>query len=102
MKLKSGDKVRFLNEKIEGTISRLLSNEKVEVTDSHGFTHITDEKHLVLVELVLDESHIESEKNREEPASPKAAPLKKSSSQLIQSLEIDNTIYAAIRLMNEK
>ncbi len=103
MKLKTGDKVRFLNEAIEGTISRILSNEKVEVTDSHGFTHISDEKHLVLIELVLDEEQINTEnKPKEIIPEIKSASIQKVINSLIQNLEIDNTIYAAVRLMNEK
>ena len=103
MKLKIGDTVRFLNEAIEGTISRILSNEKVEVTDSHGFTHISDEKHLVLIELVLDERHLnESNSQIELSEESKIISFHKNSNDFIQSLEIDNTIYAAVRLMNEK
>ena len=103
MKLKIGDTVRFLNEAIEGTISRILSNEKVEVTDSHGFTHISDEKHLVLIELVLDKRHLEEQNSQKELSEEsKIISFHKNSNDFIQSLEIDNTIYAAVRLMNEK
>ena len=103
MKLKTGDIVRFLNEAIEGTITRILSNEKVEVTDSHGFTHISDEKHLVLIELILDERQMESPNIQFELSDEsKISSSKKKSNDLIQSLEIDNTIYAAVRLLNEK
>ena len=100
VKLKTGDHVRFLNEAIEGTITRLLSHEKVEVTDSHGFTHISNERDLVLVELVLDEDQMMPDKQEEKPMlTPSVVPA---SSDMIQSLEPDNTIYAAVRLMNEK
>ena len=58
MKLKPGDIVRFLNESIEGKVNRILANERVEVVDSHGFSHISLEKNLVLIELVLDESQL--------------------------------------------
>jgi len=103
VKLKIGDKVRFLNEAIEGTISRILSNEKVEVSDSHGFTHISDERHLVLIELVLDEDQINTEIKTEVVVSEiKTSALQKNSNSLVHNLEIDNTIYAAVRLMNEK
>ena len=102
MKLKTGDKVRFLNEAIEGTITRILSNERVEVTDSHGFTHISDEKHLVLIELVLDEMHFENDRNTEEEEPITNQQLTTSATDLVQSLEPDHTIYAAIRLMNER
>jgi hypothetical protein len=102
LKLKTGDKVRFLNEAIEGTISKILSNEKVEVTDSHGFTHISDERHLVLIELVLEEDHINTEKNSADVLKESKPFVQKSGTSLVQNLEIDNTIYAAVRLMNEK
>lgn len=103
MKLKTGDIVRFLNETIEGTITRILSNEKVEVTDSHGFRHISDEKHLVLIELVLDENQIEFTKIQVEVSEEsKIVSNKKKSNDLVQSLEVDNTIYAAVRLLDEK
>jgi hypothetical protein len=104
VKLKIGDKVRFLNEAIEGSISKILSNEKVEVMDSHGFVHISDEKHLVLIELVLDEEQISRNHKEEEnvPASSKPQQVLKNSNTLVHNLEEDNTIYAAVRLMNEK
>lgn len=102
MKLKAGDRVRFLNESIEGSITKLLTNEKVEVTDSHGFTHISDEKHLVLVELVLESKDLELQKKHLDVADEKKSIVSHiSTSELVQSLEPDNTIYAAIRLMNE-
>ena len=39
MKLQAGDKVRFLNEAIEGVVTKILNNDRVEVTDEYGFTH---------------------------------------------------------------
>ena len=103
MKLKIGDNVRFLNEAIEGTITRILSNEKVEVTDSHGFTHVSDERHLVLIELILDQRHLELPKIQFELSDEsKITSVKKSANDLVQSLELDNTVYTAVRLMNEK
>ena len=56
MKLNTGDSVRFLNEAIEGTITKILSQNRVEVTDSHGFSHVADEKHLVRVEFTQDKN----------------------------------------------
>jgi hypothetical protein len=105
LKLKTGDKVRFLNEAIEGTISRILSNERVEVTDSHGFSHVSDEKHLVLIELVLDENQLNnqhSEIENKQDQKKENVIAQHASTEMVQSLEPDNTIYAAIRLMNEK
>lgn len=102
MKLKTGDQVRFLNEAIEGVITRLLTNGKVEVTDSHGFTHINDEKHLVLVELVLDESRLTSLDKPEPEPEHRIVFKQQPATELVHSLEIDHTVYAAVRLMNEK
>lgn len=103
MKLKVGDTVRFLNESNEGTISKILPNERVEVTDSHGFTHTSAEKHLVLIELVLDASHLDIQNIQSaNTAEKKSESSHISTNELVQSLEPDNTIYAAIRLMNEK
>src|SRR4051812_13653324 len=103
MRFKSGDKVRFLNEAIEGTISRMLSNSKVEVTDSHGFSHVSEEKDLVLVELVLDKDQLSSELPVHEKENPREIiNAQHASPEMVQSLDLDHTIYAAIRLMNEK
>jgi hypothetical protein len=103
VKLKPGDKVRFLNESTEGTISKILTDEKVEVVDSHGFSHVTNTKNLVLVELVYDEKQFDMPKEENGISrGVTSAPVVKSGADLIQSLEPDHTIYAAIRLMNEK
>jgi hypothetical protein len=102
VKLKPSDKVRFLNESVEGTISRILPNEKVEVLDTHGFTHITNEKDLVLIELVYDADQFEVTKEETTLSQPESPLAHKQANELIQSLEPDNSIYAAIRLMNEK
>lgn len=45
-----GDKVRFLNDPIEGTVRRLLPNSRAEVIDSDGFTHIIELHQLVRIE----------------------------------------------------
>lgn len=50
-----GDKVRFLNDPIEGTVRRLLPNSRAEVIDSDGFTHIIELHQLVRIEFGLDE-----------------------------------------------
>ena len=50
MKLQVGDKVRFLNEAIEGMVSRLLSNSRVEVSTADGFSMEAFENQLVKVE----------------------------------------------------
>jgi head-tail adaptor len=103
MRLKTGDKVRFLNEAIEGTITRLLSNSRVEVTDSHGFSHVSEERDLVLVELVLDRSQLNQDtKIQEKEDARETINAQHASPEMVQSLELDHTIYAAIRLMNEK
>ncbi len=103
MKLKPGDIVRFLNESIEGKVNRILTNDRVEVLDSHGFSHISLEKNLVLIELVLDESQLmDSKEKLNTPELNKFPAPGNSVSNIIQSLELDQTIYAAVRLMDEK
>ena len=103
MKLKPGDIVRFLNESIEGKVSRILANDRVEVIDSHGFSHISLEKNLVLIELVLDESQLmDSEEKQPPPIANKFTSKSLPTTNIIQSLEMDQTIYAAIRLIDEK
>lgn len=102
MKLKLGDKVRFLNDAIEGMVTKILSNEKVEVTDSHGFIHISNEKQLVLIELILNNIDFEVQKSQVLEKTEKKSVGEKSARELIPSLEPDNTIYAAVRLLNEK
>ncbi len=104
MKLNIGDKVRFLNESIEGTIASVLSHGRVEVRDSHGFTHVSEERYLVRIELTLEEVQNDLNESSSNNKSSVSAPLpvQKSSIPIISSLEDDNTIYAAIRLLDEK
>jgi hypothetical protein len=103
MKLNIGDSVRFLNESIEGTISGILSQGRVEVLDSHGFTHTTEEKYLVRVEFTMENSRDESSTSKPSVTlTETVTPHAKSKIPIIASLEDDNTIYAAIRLLDEK
>ena len=57
MKLQVGDKVRFLNEAIEGVVSQLLSNSRVDVATADGFTMTAFENQLVKVEFEISLSH---------------------------------------------
>ena len=105
MKFKAGDKVRFLNESLEGTVNRVLSQERVEVTDSHGFVHASREQDLVLVEFGL-EHPTGSFGMGGQKAIPEPAALAKGSGfrpilPIINALEPDETIYTAVRLQNE-
>ncbi|HRH67053.1 MAG TPA: Smr/MutS family protein [Bacteroidia bacterium] len=106
MKLQIGDKVRFLNENLEGFVVRLLSNDKVEVADADGFKHISDEKQCVRIEFQLDaELPLEPQEKPEEkevailPPVVKSAPRK---ADIIPSIEPDDTIYAALKMVQEK
>lgn len=102
MKLQKGDRVRFLNEAIEGTVAAVHSQGRVEVIDIDGFTHMTDESLLVKIEFTLQEDDLNEKE--EAPVSKKssAGPVVKSSIPIIASIDDDQTIYAAIRLLNEK
>jgi len=102
MKLSIGDKVRFLNESIEGTIANVLTHGRVEVQDSHGFTHISEEKYLVRIELTLEEVRQDLDEQKIETVQKPHIQSQKSSIPIISSLEDDSTIYAAIRLLDEK
>jgi hypothetical protein len=96
-----GDKVRFLNEPIEGTLHRLLPNSRAEVVDSDGFTHVVPINQLVRIEFGLDErlSVPQSDTVRSQPQerrveqTPVAAAIANDS--WIRFLEPDQTVYFA-------
>ncbi len=101
MKFKTGDKVRFLNEAIEGTITEVLSNARVQVMDSDGFSHVTEEKHLVRIEFVPNSEGILTAP--QEFTSSTSPEIKKSFSKknIFLELDEDHTVYAVVRLINE-
>lgn len=106
MKLQPGDKVRFLNDNLEGEVVRILSNDKIEVSDSDGFKHIAAERQLVRIEFQLDaELPLEPQKKMEDKE-VQTLPLPSKPIQrkadVIQSLEPDDTIYAALKMVQEK
>lgn len=102
MKLKTGDKVRFLNEAIDGVVSGIHSQGRVEVVDSHGFTHMTDESLLVSVEFTIGTEDLAEPTPASESDKASVKPVLKSSIPIIASIDQDQTIYAAIRLLDEK
>ncbi len=102
MKFKPGDKVRFLNDAVEGVVSNIYSKERVEVTDVHGFSHTTEEKYLVRIEFIpaddeLDEEAQVAPKRVEVPVEKKQ-PVHSS---FFKDIDEDQTIYAIVRLLNE-
>jgi len=105
MKFREHDRVRFLNDAVEGTVTRILSNSRIEVTDDDGFSHIVPVNSVVLVEFSLQNEDVEESLLSETlPAqaeniqqSRKSGPLS-----IVSSLEQDETIYAAVLLQNEK
>ncbi len=100
MKLLPGEKVRFLNEAIEGVVTKLLNNDRVEVTDEFGFTHTAPAKYLVRIEFQMDErlhSPGREEKEMKDIKEPTVSPKQTS---VISSLDADETIYAAIILLD--
>ena len=108
MRLHVGDKVRFLNEAIEGEVSKILSNNRVEITTSEGFTQTTNENHLVKVEFTMEDKEVEfvEEVAKEEtvikPGRDEIPKAKKPfRPPIIPSLKNDETIYAAIVLKEE-
>lgn len=105
MKFRIGDKVRFLNENVEGEVSRILTHNRFEVIDSHGFTHITDEKELVRVEFGFDPKAGVPSETAAHPGTGGFSPSPPESpapTRIIPSLDHDQTLYAAVRLHNEK
>ena len=98
MKLLPGEKVRFLNEAIEGVVTKILNNDRVEVTDEYGFTHTAPAKYLVRIEFQMDDTvhdvgQEEGGMKEVKEESPVARPAG-----IISSLDADETIYAAIIL----
>ncbi len=100
-----GDKVRFLNDPIEGTVRRLLPNSRAEVIDSDGFTHIIERHQLVRIEFGLDEqltvpaapdSIARPAEKLVEPT--QAAPSAKSVDTWIRFMDQDQTVYVATAL----
>jgi len=100
MKLLPGEKVRFLNEAIEGIVTKVLNNDRVEVTDEFGFTHTAPAKYLVRIEFQLDERIHASLPSEENPVDVKAARKPEKPATIISSLDADETVYAAIILQN--
>jgi len=102
MKLQVGEQVRFLNEAIEGTVRKILNNDRVEVTDEFGFTHTAPEKFLVRVEFHLPEKDFNYDNKF--PEEPQESAVKKprgvAPQTIATSLENDETIYAAVSLVN--
>lgn len=106
-----GDKVRFLNESIEGVVVTVHSGDRVEVRDKDGFTHITGRKDLVPVEFGLAAESFNKMEERLQESSPEPLAYEKpvqvkgqaeleSSSRFIQYFEPDETIYALVNLLN--
>jgi hypothetical protein len=101
MKLRTGDKVRFLNDPLEGTVTELLSNGRVEVIDGDGFKHITVDKNLVRIDFVPGEIDL-SQNYEDEPQQSKKSVNTTVSQPVTSYLEQDNTVYGAIRLIVPK
>jgi hypothetical protein len=108
MKFKEQDRVRFLNDAVEGVVTKILPNGRIEVTDGDGFAHIVPDSSVVRIEFSLDTSQIEDAERIDYDQSNSEAEIvgqtttNKSSLSVISSMENDETIYAAVRLHNEK
>ena len=113
MKLKVGDKVRFLDEAIEGTVSCMLSNERVEVSTADGFSLTAFENQLVKVEFEIRLENEMAAKNASEKDIHQTEPFTEKrefnaqekaylpKDTLLSSLKMDETIYAAVVLADE-
>lgn len=110
MKFKENDRVRFLNDAVEGAVTKILSNDRIEVTDDDGFAHIVAAGAVVLIEFSLDTSDVDDQMQAEQDGTFQAksnarvtgTTTQNQNLSIISSLENDETIYAAIRLHNEK
>jgi len=100
MNLLPGEKVRFLNEAIEGIVTKILNNDRVEVTDEFGFTHTAPSRYLVRIEFQMDERvHAVKPAETEQKDSREVRTHLKPES-IVASLDADETIYAAIILQD--
>ncbi|MFM2206728.1 MAG: hypothetical protein RL213_703 [Bacteroidota bacterium] len=101
---KPGDKVRFLNEAIEGHVSRVLSGDRLEIIDSFGFLHQAARADVVPVEFVPEMDHISMQTptgtdSLEEPAGQFPSSSSKTiATRLIQYFEPDETVYGVLEL----
>jgi hypothetical protein len=102
VKFKPGDRVRFLNDATEGTVTRILSKERVEVTDTDGFTHVSEEKHLVYIEFIPLENdlHVDDTSVTVEKKQQPFSQTKQKNEPLLTHFDDDYTIYAFVRLLN--
>lgn len=108
MNLQAGDRVRYLNEAIEGTVVQLLSNGRVEVLTSDGFSNVVPVNQLVKVEFEIGLQHQQQSPQQTEVfVSPESAEVKpaegkiKAAESFLNYLEIDDTIYTAVLLTDE-
>lgn len=101
---KPGDKVRFLNETIEGEVVRVLSGDRLEIIDSFGFTHQAARKEIVPVEFMIDTSFdsdptgsvadsLSSSLDAEKEVS-----VSKGGTRLIQFFDPEETVYGVLEL----
>ncbi|TAH42980.1 MAG: DUF2027 domain-containing protein [Bacteroidetes bacterium] len=108
MKFKEQDRVRFLNDAVEGNVTKIMPNGRLEVTDDDGFAHIVADSSVVRIEFSIDKTQVEAE----EFLSSEPKPITNTGDHvtirttnnplsIISSMENDETIYAAIRLHNE-
>lgn len=104
---KPGDKVRFLNEAIEGEVVSVLGGDRVEVRDSYGFIHQAGRKDLVPVEFILSDEFTENVReteveNKTYPVGNQQGntPIVSATTRFIQFFEQDETIYGVLELLD--
>lgn len=99
MYLKPGDKVRYLNEAIEGIIVRLLPNGRAEVETKDGFNQIAMLSQLVKEEFVVEEIGEEEIYSADEKGMEQINSTRSKQS-FIEYLKADEKVYAGITLLH--
>jgi hypothetical protein len=97
-----GDKVRFLNEALEGEITRKLAGDRFEVVDKEGFIHQAAQKELVAVTFVLEKNDPTADitsTNIDNLGQSNSIPAIVEKNHLVRYLEQDGTVYGVLELM---
>lgn len=99
---KPGDKVRFLNEALEGEITRKLAGDRYEVVDKEGFIHQAGQNELVAIAFVLDKMSaipVESVSTIDNSGQLNSRPEVLEKNHLVRYFEQDGSVYGVLKLL---